>query len=562
MKERRVVWLVVTLLMLLALACNMPGRTDTPEVDADVGETPVAPVVTATMTVAPVVTLPTPTATSEAEGESDCVLRAAYVADVTIPDDSKVGQGEAFVKTWRIRNSGTCAWPEGAKFIHISGETLGAPASVDVPPAAVNEQVDISVPMTAPVDPGTYRSNWQLRDPLGKAYGGVFFVQIIVEAPTPTSAPTAPGNLAGVVAADCKSVAFTWTAATGQTAYRIEGPGLLANLPGDAKAYVWNNPPVGSAVVTLIATGQNGAEIGRASATVDVNCGAPGVDLYVESITFEPSPPVAFLPLKVTVRVRNRGVVNSGSFKVHWWGGKDFTAVSCEWTVNTLAAGSTAVLGCDNFTYRSPYGSIVTKAHVDVANSVAESDETNNILENTITVVRPQVVYDFVEKAPLASWQSGDPVTGLTWNGAPGDTQGFARWATGNLETGAAIQGRCLQTHPKWVAGGWIDGAYADLYTNLLYVVRKGDLFNATVGFLQGANAGNVTYKVILRASTSGTVTLAQVTDTYGDGLKTISVDLSPYAGQGADVILRVEAGESADQDWACWVRAVIYRYP
>jgi hypothetical protein len=565
MKERRIVWLVVALLMLLALACNMPGRGPTPETEGE--ETPVAPVVTATMTLAPVAGLPSPTPTDapDVAGDEGCVLRAAYVADVTIPDNTKLDKSQAFVKTWRIRNSGTCTWGEGTKFVYISGEMFGAPASVAVPVTAPDAQVDISVSMTSPATPGTYRSNWQLQDPTGKAYGGIFYVQIVIEGPatpTPTVTPAAPGNLTGAVATDCKSVTFTWTAAIGQTAYRLEGPSLLVNLPADSTNYVWANPPAGSSVITLIALGQNGAEIGRVSVTINVACGVSGVDLYVESITFEPSPPVAHLPLKVAVRVRNQGVVDSGSFVVRWWGGKDFTSVSCEWTVATLTAGSTATLACDNFRYSSAYGSIVTKAHADTQNVVVESDETNNILENTITIANPRVVYDFVEKAPLASWQSGDPVTNLTWNGSTGDIQGFTRWATGKLENGSAIQGQCLQTHPKWVADGWINGAYLDLYNNVRYVVQTGDRFYATVGLLEGAAAGDVTFEVILRASTSGNVTIVQVRDTYGDGLKTISLDLSPYAGQGADMVLRVNAGENADQDWACWLRAVIYRYP
>ena len=565
MRKRRAVWLVIVMLMLFVLACNMPGRSTTPEAEAT--ETLVAPVEVATMTPTPLTGLPTltPTAVPDVEGEGGCVLRAAYVADVTIPDNTKLDKGEAFVKTWRIRNSGTCPWDEGTKLVHISGETFGASESVDVSSTAPDAQVDISVSMTAPTDPGTYRSDWQLQDPSGKAYGGVFYLQIVIEGPatpTPTVAAAAPSNFAAAVAADCKEVTFTWTEAQGETAYRIEGPSLLVNLPADTTTYVWDDPPAGSSVVSLIATGQDEAEIGRVSVTVDVACGVSGVDLYVESITVEPSPPVAHLPLKVTVRVRNRGMVDSGSFVVRWWGSKDAPSVSCEWNVNSVAAGSAAALGCDNFRYPSPYGSIVTKAQVDAENTVTESDETNNILENTIAVANPQIVYDFVEKAPLASWQSGDPVTDLTWNGGTGDTQGFAIWATGKLETGAAIQGKCLETHPKWVADGWIAGAYPDLYNTERYTVQVGDRFYATVGLLQGANAGEVTFKVILRASSSGTVVLAQTPDAYGDGLKTIDVDLSPYAGQGADMMLQVDAGDNADQDWACWLRAVIYRYP
>jgi len=524
------------------------------------------PNVTATVGVTtPVAGSPSPTFTPEPTATGGCTLGAAYVADVTIPDNSKIEKGKAFVKTWRIRNSGTCPWAEGTKFVYVSGETFGAPISVVVLATAPGAQVDISVPMTAPTAPGTYRSNWQFQDPTGKAFGGMFYVLIVVEGPatpTPTVAPAAPGNFVGTVAADCKSVSFTWNAAKGETAYRIEGPGLLVNLPAGTTSYVWANPPAGSSVVTLVAIGQNNAEIGRVSTTVNVACGVAGIDLRVESLTFEPSPPVAFLPLKVTVRVRNLGTVNSGSFAVRWWGGKDFTSTSCEWNVDSVAAGATVALGCDNFVYRSPYSSIVTKIQVDAENTVTESDETNNVFESAISVVNPQTLYNFIEKAPSAVWQAGNPAVSLPWNGGVGDAQGFVRYATGQLETGGTIQGQCLETHPKWIANGWIAGYYADLYTDAHYVVQPGDVFYATVGLLQGANAGNVTFVVVLRASSSGEVTIAQVNDVYGDGLKNIRVDLSPYAGQAADIILRVDAGDNADQDWACWVQAVLYRYP
>ncbi len=569
MKEhRRNLWMLVVTLMLVALACNMPTKTPAPSGTPTPGAGPlVTPGGTTAATTPPAGTLTlTPTEAPAVEGEGGCTLSAAYVADVTIPDNTKVEKGATFVKTWRIRNSGTCTWAEGTKFVYVSGETLGAPASVVVPVTAPDAQVDVSVSMVAPTAPGTYRSNWQLQDPKGKSYGGIFYTQIVVEGPaTPTFTATpgaGPSNFVGAVAADCAKVTFTWTGARGETGYRLEGPSLNANLPADTETYVWNSPPYGSATVTLIALGQGGVELGRVSTTVNVACSVSGVDLVVESLTFEPSPPVAFLPLKVTVRVRNRGAVNSGSFTVRWWGGKDFSSVSCEWNVNSVAAGAIAALGCDNYAYRSPYGNIVTKVQVDVENTVVESDETNNVLENTISVVNPKTVYDFVDKAPLATWQSGDPLTTLAWNGGTGDTQGFARYAAGQLETGGAIQGQCLQTHPKWAANGWIAGYYVDLYTSALYMVQPGDLFYATVGLLKDANAGNVTFKVILRASSSGEVTIAQINDTYGDGLKTINVDLTPYAGQGADVVLRVDAGDNADQDWACWIQAAIFRYP
>ena len=508
-ERRRYVWIVVAMLIVLSLACNLPTGKATPE-GTEVAMGSATPALSASATMTPTLqtpgTLPpTPTEAPAVEGEGGCTLSAAYVADVTIPDDTKLAKDAEFVKTWRIRNSGTCTWKDGTKFVYDSGETMGAPVSVAVAETAPNAQVDISVSMKAPSTPGTYRSNWQLESPTGKRYGGKFYVQIVVEGPvtpTPTvtpGTPTPPTSLAGTVAADCSKVDFTWTAGTGAAGYKIEGPSLSASLAANAVSYTWNNPPAGSSTVALIAVAQGGSEIGRISTTVNVACGTAKPDLIVDSITFSPSPPVAFLPLQVTVQVRNLGPGDSGPFVLRWWGGKNFTSVSCEWNVSAgLTAGSSANLMCDNYKYSSPYGSIETKAFIDPDNSVAEANEDNNILEKSISVSNPQTVYDFVAKAPLVSWQSGDPTTNLSWNGAPGDAQGFARWATGQLETGNAIQGQCLETHPKWVSNGWIAGAYTDLYNNEGYVVQSGDVFRATVGFLQGAIAGKVTYKVTL----------------------------------------------------------------
>jgi hypothetical protein len=215
---------------------------------------------------------------------------------------------------------------------------------------------------------------------------------------------------------------------------------------------------------------------------------------------------------------------------------------------------------CD-FIYNSAYGSISSKATVDIENAVDETDEDNNSLEKDTPVNTPVKVYDFVEKANTASWNGGPPQTGIPWNGDPGDDRGFVRWVTsGNLESGSAIQGKCLETHPKWVNNGWVAGTYTDLYSS--YVVQEGDRFRATVGFLQGASAGNATFKVMIRPSGGGNQWIAQINDTYGNGLKTIDVDLSSYAGKQADMILQVDAGSSSEQDWACWLSAVIYRYP
>ncbi|MBN2003253.1 MAG: hypothetical protein JXA21_07850 [Anaerolineae bacterium] len=573
MKQYRTyAWIAAGTLLLVVLACNFP--TPTPMVLPGTGTGTIMVTETTIPASATPGLLPTntgtpaatPTEASPVPGEG-CEYQAAYVEDVTIPDDTPLKKGEAFVKTWRIRNSGTCDWKEGTRFVYHSESAMGAVTSVAVPATNAGNTVDISVSMTAPNTPGTYRSNWQLETPDKKRFGGVFYVRIVVPSdatPTPTVTLTpafkAPSNFTGTVGSNCASVIFKWTDGEGETSYRLDASPLSVPLPANTTVFTWTTPATGEYTATLVSLNASGQELGRVTAKMRVVCGnAP--DLVVEAITFNPSTPVAFLSLKATVRVKNQGGSAANNFVVQWWGSNTASSPACEWTIASLEAGTSVEKQCDNYMYPSPYASITTKALVDAGSTVAEGNESNNVYEVGTAVASPKLVYDFVEKAPLAYWQSGMPTKDLTWNGEPGDANGFARWATGNLETGAAIQGHCLQTHPQSVENGFIMGTYTDLYDSN-YTVQQGDRFYAVVGMLRDANAGNVSYEVMLRAATSGNLTIININDVYGDGLKTISVDLSAYAGQRADVILIVRAGSNADQDWACWLQAMIYRYP
>jgi TolB protein len=139
---------------------------------------------------------PTPTPVEDVEGPGGCTLNASYVADVTIPDDTELAPGTAFVKTWRIRNSGTCDWGSGFTLAFVSGDHMGGPSSVAVPATVAGSTADVSVNLTAPSAPGTYRGNWRVRSDEGVAFGSTIYVRIVVPAPTPeptdTPIPTLP----------------------------------------------------------------------------------------------------------------------------------------------------------------------------------------------------------------------------------------------------------------------------------------------------------------------------------------------------------------------------------
>lgn len=237
---------------------------------------------------------PTPSVTQtpvpDVQGEGGCSLNASYVADVTIPDDTQLLPGTTFAKTWRIRNSGTCDWGSGFKLVFTSGDQMGAPGMVAVPPTAAGSTADVTVNMTAPATPGTYRSNWRMQSDTGLMFGSSVYVRIIVPAPvtvtptssgptvTPTTAPgggtpAPPSNLLATILGD-GTVQFTWTDAVGEAQYRYEfsfaagslGAATASTLPANTTS--WNGGAVacgGTGGFTIIAVAGDGSEIGRQS---------------------------------------------------------------------------------------------------------------------------------------------------------------------------------------------------------------------------------------------------------------------------------------------------------
>ena len=163
---------------------SQPGVvTDTPESVGDM----------ATDTPQPSDT-PTPTNTQPPSDTPVPCNQARFISDVTVPDGKVFEPGETFTKTWRLKNVGSCAWTSGYDIVFSGGDAMGAPAAVQVTNGTVHpgNNVDVSVELTAPAGEGTYRGNWQLRDPSGVIFGienstsELFWVEIKVKEPAPT----------------------------------------------------------------------------------------------------------------------------------------------------------------------------------------------------------------------------------------------------------------------------------------------------------------------------------------------------------------------------------------
>jgi hypothetical protein len=85
-----------------------------------------------------------------------------------------------------MRSSGCAQWEPGTRFALVSGDSIGAPDTVDVPDTTVGNTADIPVDMVAPNSPGTYQGHWQMQTPDGVLFGDRVYVNIAVAQPTPT----------------------------------------------------------------------------------------------------------------------------------------------------------------------------------------------------------------------------------------------------------------------------------------------------------------------------------------------------------------------------------------
>lgn len=106
----------------------------------------------------------------------------SFVEDVNVPDDTSMSLGQDFVKTWKVKNSGSCPWGAGYKLVYagyadnMSGQFQ--PLSGVVQPG---QEVEVSVQFKAPDAADQYLSAWQMSNPSGVTFPEIIFVKIIVQ---------------------------------------------------------------------------------------------------------------------------------------------------------------------------------------------------------------------------------------------------------------------------------------------------------------------------------------------------------------------------------------------
>jgi hypothetical protein len=147
------------------------------------------------------VVLPSPTPTAaplpSATPTPACTNKAAFVADVTIPDNTLIAPGAPFRKVWRLRNDGTCPWTERYQVVFSAGAPMSNNMPLPLPNVvAPGDTIDIGDALVAPLEDGSYHGGYLLRTPQGVLFGvgadgqTPFYVQIIVGTrPTATLPP-------------------------------------------------------------------------------------------------------------------------------------------------------------------------------------------------------------------------------------------------------------------------------------------------------------------------------------------------------------------------------------
>jgi len=128
--------------------------------------------------------------------------RASFISDVNYPDGTYVTPGSTFVKTWRIKNTGSCTWTTAYSLVFVSGSQMGGSSPIPLTmTVAPNTSVDLSVTLTAPTTTGNYRGYWMLKNNYSQNFGIGFdgtkawWVDINVSGTVPTPTPTPSGSV-------------------------------------------------------------------------------------------------------------------------------------------------------------------------------------------------------------------------------------------------------------------------------------------------------------------------------------------------------------------------------
>lgn len=113
--------------------------------------------------------------------EEDRPCYYALLIGELIPDGSDFAPGEAFLKQWSLRNTGSCTWQPDMRLVFVSGDQMGGPDSVRLDDYVEPDDYGaFSVDLVAPADVGRHTGYWMLQTAEGYRFAKIY-VKIDVE---------------------------------------------------------------------------------------------------------------------------------------------------------------------------------------------------------------------------------------------------------------------------------------------------------------------------------------------------------------------------------------------
>jgi hypothetical protein len=194
-KKAGIIFLGAAILLLLSSGCSLGANpASQPTLDVNMIYTysaqtmavqwtqTAAAAVTPTLT--PVPSTPTitftPTVSPTWTTTAPCEF-ATFIEDVSVPDNTVMTPGQDFLKTWKVQNTGSCAWAVGYSAIFGYGDRMDGQPVVLTSAVMPGEMVEVTVQMKAPTKIGEYQGYWRMSNTKGQGFGRWFAVKIIVK---------------------------------------------------------------------------------------------------------------------------------------------------------------------------------------------------------------------------------------------------------------------------------------------------------------------------------------------------------------------------------------------
>jgi hypothetical protein len=134
-----------------------------------------------TETPVPPTAAPTETATPAGTPTQTVCDNMQFLGDSTIPDGTTMTPGQEFVKTWKVKNTGSCTWTTGYTIIYAYGEKMGGQTTALTAEVLSDTEAEISITLKAPAQPGTYSGYWRMNSNNNYPFGTMLTVVIIVQ---------------------------------------------------------------------------------------------------------------------------------------------------------------------------------------------------------------------------------------------------------------------------------------------------------------------------------------------------------------------------------------------